>query len=133
MTLFLLGCEYREPYDAKAKQARALLGWLNDANPNEDAMAAIENGDTRFYSFKLHHRYSVPHYENYCPDWNDLSANREKVLLNTKRIEGAGYSNDFSTSYEYRKFSTIAHLYIQEYNSRIYFELEKQGSFKCGT
>jgi hypothetical protein len=133
MLLALTGCDNREHYDVKATEARALLEWLNDANPIQDAMSAIQSGDMRFYAFKLHHRYSVPSYENHCPDWRNLSANRERVLSNVKLIEGAGYSANSTISYEYRKFSAIAHLYIEEYNSRIYIELDKDGSFKCGT
>ncbi|MBF7074629.1 hypothetical protein ISG33_14580 [Glaciecola sp. MH2013] len=110
-----------------------MLGWLNDANPNEDAMNAIKSGDIRFYAFKLHHRYSVPVYESFCPDWRKLSANREQVLSNVRLIDGAGYSPNYTISYEYRKFSAIALLYIKEYNSRIYFEMEEDGSFKCDT
>jgi hypothetical protein len=38
MLLALPGCDNREHYDAKATEARALLGWLNDASPIEDAI-----------------------------------------------------------------------------------------------
>lgn len=138
IVLILVGCDNHSSIgiskiDIKASEANELLGWLIEANPNLDAFEAISDGDERFYALKLHHRFSIPVYEDICTDWSEEKDNRNGVLSNAKFIEGAGYSENLMVSYEYRKFYTLAELYIREYNSQVLFHLEEKGSFDCGS
>ena len=108
-----------------------IMGWVVNAKPQVDAYTAYQNGDHKFFAIQRHHRISIPSYELMCAEWSNDITERERTLTSrVKYIKGAGYG---AKSYEHKKLNAIAELYIDSYNSTLWFHLQDSNEFKCSS
>jgi len=131
----LCSCSPANPYEKMEKEEAAtnakvyaIMGWVLTANPKADAFNAFSGKDYKFYALHLHHRTSIPVYEDFCPGWR-MSDSKDKIISTAiKYLDGSGYGAE---SYEHRKLDAIARLYIEDYNWTLWFHLTENNYFKC--
>ncbi|MCP5161202.1 MAG: hypothetical protein H6999_05005 [Hahellaceae bacterium] len=120
LCLTLISCSsYRD--DRNTLAVREKMGWLYDANPNEDALSSISRGDYRFvavYGYSL----VIPGVPMDC------FSSFAEIEKWTKPIDG---TSDAVDNYEHAKLNEIARVYAGWYNVQILIYLKDKNYFDC--
>ena len=113
MTSFLIQSGSIQANDVDA-EVRKLMGWLDTANPTEDAKKSIETGDERLLS--------VIGIVRYIPGVDQKDYQKLADSYGLRDIEG---TSDGLVSKEHKRLNDLARKYAKKYNEYVINNVKK--------